>query len=228
MSCRVLIVEDEPGLVLMLRDRLQSEGYLVESAGDGESGLERATREPFDLIVLDVRLPGINGFDVCRDLRRRNVQTPVLMLTARDQLLDKVLGLKLGADDYLTKPFHMLELLARLEALRRRTPPSGPAPAEAYSFGDIQVDLRRAEVWRDSQNVELSAKEYQLLCYFIAHRGATLSRDELLDAVWGYDATPVTRTVDVHVSGLRKKVEANPERPRYILTIHGLGYKFAG
>jgi len=223
-----LLIEDEPGLVLTLSDRLASEGYLVESVRDGEQGLARAAEEAFDLVILDVMLPQKNGFDVCRDLRRRGVNTPILMLTARGQVVDKVIGLKLGADDYLTKPFEMMELLARVEALLRRLPHTPGPPMEAYQFGPVRVDFRRAEIEREGQKIELSAKEFQLLRYFIEHRGATLSRDELLNEVWGYDAMPATRTVDVHVAWLRQKLEPNTRHPQYILTVHGMGYKFIG
>jgi two-component system alkaline phosphatase synthesis response regulator PhoP len=226
MSKRILLVEDEPGLVMTLSDRLTSEGYSVESVRDGEMGLDRASAGGFDLILLDVMLPRKNGFDVCRDLRQRGVNTPVLMLTARGQLVDKVVGLKLGADDYLTKPFEMMELLARVEALLRRAP--AVISPDTYQFANIQVDFRRAEVVRDGTPLELSAKEFQLLRYFIEHREATLSRDELLNEVWGYDAMPTTRTVDVHVAWLRQKLEPNPKHPQLILTVHGLGYKFVG
>ncbi|MBO0722038.1 MAG: response regulator transcription factor [Blastocatellia bacterium] len=225
---RILLVEDEPGLVLTLSDRLENEGYDVASMRDGESGLARAAEEAFDLLILDVMLPGKNGFDVCRDLRRLGVNTPILMLTARGQVVDKVIGLKLGADDYLTKPFEMMELLARVEALLRRNPPAPGPLMEAYQFGPVRVDFRRAEIERDGQKIELSAKEFQLLRYFIEHRGATLSRDELLNEVWGYDAMPATRTVDVHVAWLRQKLEPNTRHPQYILTVHGMGYKFIG
>ena len=228
MSRRILLIEDEPGLVLTLSDRLASEGYLVESVRDGEQGLARAAEEAFDLVILDVMLPQKNGFDVCRDLRRRGVNTPILMLTARGQVVDKVIGLKLGADDYLTKPFEMMELLARVEALLRRLPHTPGPPMEAYQFGPVRVDFRRAEIEREGQKIELSAKEFQLLRYFIEHRGATLSRDELLNEVWGYDAMPATRTVDVHVAWLRQKLEPNTRHPQYILTVHGMGYKFIG
>jgi two-component system alkaline phosphatase synthesis response regulator PhoP len=226
MEPRILLVEDDPGLRLTLTHRLDSEGYKVETAADGEEGLAQAASGGFDLVILDVMLPKKSGFDVCRDLRQRGVGTPVLMLTARHQVVDRVVGLKLGADDYLAKPFEMAELLARVEArLRQR---DFGAPAAVHRFGPVAVDLRRAEVTRDGARVDLSAKEFQLLKYFIAHRGATLSRNELLDEVWGYDAMPTTRTVDVHVAWLRRKLEAQPKRPRLILTIHGLGYKFVG
>jgi two-component system, OmpR family, alkaline phosphatase synthesis response regulator PhoP len=224
---RILLVEDEPGLVMTLTDRFQREGYAIETAADGESGLQRAAREPFDLVLLDVMLPRMSGFDVCRDLRKRGVETPVIMLTARGQTVDKVVGLKLGADDYVTKPFEMAELLARVEAKLRR----GPAPAhplEGYAFGDLSVDFRKAEATKNGSPLELSAREFQLLRYFIEHRGATLTREELLNEVWGYNAMPSTRTVDVHVAWLRQKIEPNSRHPQFILTIHGLGYKFAG
>ena len=228
MNKRILLVEDEPGLILTLTDRLSSEGYQIESARDGDLGFERASNEPFDAIILDVMLPRRNGFDVCRDLRQRGVDAPILMLTARGQVVDRVVGLKLGADDYLTKPFEMIELLARVEALLRRAPTRQLPQSDTYRFGPVKVDFRRAEVERDGRMIELSAKEYQLLRYFIEHREATLSRDELLDEVWGYDATPTTRTVDVHVAWLRQKLEPNPRRPQFILTVHGMGYKFIG
>jgi len=224
---RVLLIEDEPGLVITLTDRLKSEGYVVASAADGPSGFERATREPWDVILLDVMLPGANGFDVCRDVRQRGITTPIIMLTARGQVVDKVLGLKLGADDYLTKPFDMMELMARIEVqLRRRT--AAAAGTTAYRFGAISVDFRKAEVTRDGQPLDFSAREFLLLKYFTEHRGATLSRDELLNEVWGYHSMPSTRTVDVHVAWVRQKIEPNPRHPQYLLTVHGLGYKFVG
>jgi two-component system, OmpR family, alkaline phosphatase synthesis response regulator PhoP len=224
---RLLLIEDEPGLVLTLRDRLTREGYELESCGDGESGLERAAREPFDLVLLDVMLPRLNGFDVLRELRKRRVEIPVIMLTAKGQVTDKVVGLKLGADDYITKPFEMVELLARIEAKLRRAPPI-VHPSEGYRFDDVRVDFRRAEVTKGGAPLELSAREFQLLKYFIEHRGATVTREELLNEVWGYNAMPSTRTVDVHVAWLRQKIEPNPRHPQYVLTVHGMGYKFAG
>ena len=225
---RILLVEDEPGLVLTLTDRLIDEGYLVETAADGDTGLERATSEHFDLIVLDLMLPRRNGFEVCRALRERDIMTPVIMLTARGHVADKVAGLKLGADDYVTKPFEMVELLARIEAHLRRLPSETPLSGTQYAFGPVHVDLRSAEVTRDGRVLDLSAREFRLLAYLIEHRGATVSRDELLTQVWGYNAMPSTRTVDVHVAWLRQKIEPNPRHPQYLLTIHGLGYKFVG
>jgi len=225
---RVLVVEDEAGLRLTLTDRLTSEGYVVETAPDGEIGFERASSGHFDLVVLDVMLPRLNGFDVCRALRQRDVMTPILMLTARGEIVDKVVGLKLGADDYLTKPFDASELLARVEALVRRRRAGAQPGGEVYRFGDVMVDFRRAEVRRGGAIVELSAREFKLLRHFIEHRGETLSRDALLSTVWGYSETPLTRTVDVHVAGLRQKLEPNLRSPEFILTVHGLGYKFVG
>lgn len=225
---RILLVEDEPSLVLTLSDRLTAEGYVVESAGDGESGISLAMSGSFDLILLDVMLPGKDGFEVCRELRQHGLEIPILMLTARGQVIDRVVGLRLGADDYLTKPFEMAELLARIEALFRRARGPATPPAGTYSFGDVRVDFRRAEAYRDGAAVSLSALEFKLLAYFIQNRGALLTRDELLDKVWGYDAMPVTRTVDVHVASLRQKLERNPSRPEFILTVHRRGYRFAG
>lgn len=225
---RVLLVEDEPGLRLTLSDRLASEGYTVETASDGDAGLTGAVSGAFDLIVLDVMLPLKNGFDVCREVRQRGVTTPILMLTARGQVVDKVVGLKLGADDYLTKPFETIELMARLEALLRRQPSGSQPGGDVYRFGEVSVDFRRMEVIRAGVPADLSAREFKLLKHFIAHRGATLSRETLLAEVWGYDETPLTRTVDVHVAGLRQKIESSPKSPEYIVTVHGLGYKFVG
>jgi two-component system alkaline phosphatase synthesis response regulator PhoP len=225
MQKRILLVEDEPGLRLTLTDRLSSEGYEVASAPDGEQGFEQACGESFDLLILDVMLPGRSGFDVCRDLRRRGIEVPVLMLTARGQVADRVEGLKIGADDYLTKPFEMAELLARVEARVRRGGRVLVGP-DSYRFGSVTVDFRKAQVERDGLPLELSAKEFRLLQYLIEHRDTTIGRDELLEAVWGYDSIPSTRTVDVHVAWLRKKVEPLPHQPRHILTVHGIGYKF--
>lgn len=225
---RILLVEDEPGLVLTLADRLASEGYAVETATDGEQGLAKASQGGFDLIILDVMLPRLSGFEVCRRLRQAGVETPILMLTARSQVVDKVVGLKTGADDYVTKPFDMMELLARIEALLRRVPVRSARPAESYRFGSVEVDFRRAEVLKDGRPVNLSAREFALLRYLVEHRGAAISREELLERVWGYEPGTTTRTVDVHIAWLRQKLEDNPKYPQFILTVRGLGYKFAG
>ena len=225
---RVLLVEDEPSLVVTLSDRLEAEGYEVEPVRDGISGLERALAGAFDVILLDVALPGRNGFDVCRELRQHGNAVPVLMLTARGEVTDRVVGLKLGADDYLVKPFEVVELLARIEALLRRSRAPERRSPDSYAFGDVRVDFRAAQAHRAGKPLSLSAMEYKLLRYFIEHREALLSRDELLDKVWGYDAMPTTRTVDVHVASLRQKIEANPAHPEHIRTVHRLGYRFVG
>ncbi len=224
MNENILLVEDEEALCLMLSDRLRAEGYVVDRARDGNEGLEKSTRLPFDLIVLDVMLPGKNGFDVCREIRQAGLITPILMLTARGQTAEKVVGLKLGADDYVTKPFDMLELMARIEALLRRAP-SKSAQENVQQIRAIRMDLRGTEVWREGKLVPLSAREFQLLRYFVEHAGETLSRDQLLRDVWGYSATTFTRTVDVHVASLRQKLEDDPKQPSLILTVPGFGYK---
>jgi two-component system alkaline phosphatase synthesis response regulator PhoP len=225
---RILLIEDEPGLCLTLSDRLQKEGYAVEIANDGESGFNRAVNQSYDLIILDLMLPKKSGYDVCRDLRQMGLIIPILMLTALHQTVDKVLGLKIGADDYLTKPFEMLELLARIEALLRRATGTFTSAPVVYQFGNVRVDFRKTEVLRNGEAVPVSAKEFQLLRYFIDHKGATLGREKLLQEVWGYSSVPYTRTVDVHIAWLRQKLEDDPKQPKWILTVHGLGYKFAG
>jgi two-component system alkaline phosphatase synthesis response regulator PhoP len=225
---KILLIEDEPALAATLQERLQGEGYSVEVAPDGEAGLERATRDYFDLIILDITLPGKSGLEVCRELRQQLITAPILMLSARSQTIDKVLGLKIGADDYVTKPFDMLELLARIEAHLRRASSGSGRPGAIYQFGPIRVDFRRAEVFRHGSPVALSTREFQLIKYFIEHRGATLSRKELLKEVWGYGGVPSTRTVDVHVFTLRRKLETDPSHPQFIQTIVGFGYKFLG
>jgi two-component system alkaline phosphatase synthesis response regulator PhoP len=228
MDERILLVEDEQALCMTLTDRLRNEGYETDCAQDGEQGYRRATEGAYDLIILDVMLPRRNGFDVCRDIRAAGLITPVLMLTARGQTADKVVGLKLGADDYLTKPFEMIELLARVEALLRRAPSRAPDAVTVYQVGPLFVDIRGTEVKLDSKPINLSAREFQLLRYFLEHRGATLSRNEILKQVWGYNAETFTRTVDVHVASLRQKLNDDPRQPQFILTVPGLGYKFVG
>jgi len=227
MRGNVLFVEDEQALQMTVGDRLRNEGFAVEYAANGDEGFEKATQLPFDLIILDVMLPKRDGFDVCRGIREAGLITPILMLTARGQTSDKVNGLKIGADDYVTKPFNMLELMARVEALMRRAP-IRPAVQTGglLDFGSIRVDLVGTEATRDGKPVNLSAREFQLLRYFIDHRGATLSRDDLLKQVWGYSADMFTRTVDVHVASLRQKLEDDPKQPKFILTVQGFGYKF--
>lgn len=226
MRHSILLVEDEQALRMTVGDRLRNDGYLVEYAANGDEAFEKATLLPFDLIILDIMLPRRDGFTVCRDIRRAGLITPVVMLTARGQTADKVNGLKIGADDYVTKPFDMQELMARVEALLRRAPSRPATQAGSVQFGTVRVDLRGTEVTRDGKPVNLSAREFQLLRYFLEHAGATVSRDELLKEVWGYSADTFTRTVDVHVASLRQKLESDPKTPKFILTVQGLGYKF--
>jgi two-component system alkaline phosphatase synthesis response regulator PhoP len=227
MNSHILLVEDEPGLVLTLSDRLRSEGYTVDALYDGTDAVERVTQIHPGLIILDVMLPGKGGFEVCQELRQRGFNTPILILTARTQMADKVKGLKIGADDYLTKPFEMPELLARVEALLRRGSRAGSDGPDFYDCGPLRIDMRRSEVFRDGSPAALSTKEFQLLRYLLEHRGRTVSREELLKEVWGYASAPSTRTVDVHVAWLRQKLENDPKQPKYIITVHGQGYKFA-
>jgi DNA-binding response OmpR family regulator len=224
---RILIVEDEPAMVAGLRDNFEYEGYDVISAADGAAGLERAIADDPDLVVLDVMMPRMSGLDVCKQLKTKRPSLPIIMLTARGQEIDKVVGLELGADDYVTKPFSIRELMARVKAVLRRVSPQAPA-AELYRFSDVEVNIRSNEVRRAGKLVDLSAKEFALLAYFVSNPAETLSRDRLLDAVWGYENYPNTRTVDTHIVHLRQKLEPNPEEPRFILTVHGSGYKFVG
>lgn len=228
---RILLIEDEPGLVVTLTDRLQDDGYTVHSAPDGVRGEKLAREGTWDMIILDIMLPHKGGLEVCRDLRGDGIVTPILMLTARGEIHDKVVGLKLGADDYLTKPFEMIELLARIESLLRRPAlvPTVPIRLTHYRFGRVDVDFRTMIVRRANKTpIELSAREFQLLKYLIEHRGEVLSREVILNGVWGYDAMPNTRTIDTHVTWLRQKVEENPKHPQFIVTVYGVGYRFAG
>jgi two-component system, OmpR family, alkaline phosphatase synthesis response regulator PhoP len=227
MNSRILLIEDEPGLVLTLSDLLAAEGYTVDTATDGPAGLKRATGEPFDLIILDVMLPGKNGFDVCREIRQQGRDLAILMLTAKTQVIDRVVGLKLGADDYLTKPFDPSELLARVEALLRRVHKQKLTPVVRFQFGNVQIDFDKAEVMKETAQISLAGKELQLLRYLIDHRGKVISRDELLQNVWEYQPDVSTRTVDVHIAWLRQKLEDNPQFPKYILTVRGSGYRFS-
>lgn len=224
---KILIVEDEANMVAGLRDNFEYEGYQVITAADGVEGLERALADSPDLVVLDVMMPRMSGLDVCKQLKARRPSIPIIMLTARGQEVDKVVGLELGADDYVTKPFSIRELLARVKAVLRRAH-TLPAEQESVSFGDVEVDLRTHQVRRGGKSVEFSSKEFELLRYFLCHRAETLSRDRLLDEVWGYEHYPTTRTVDTFIVRLRQKLEPNPEEPRFILTVHGVGYKFVG
>jgi DNA-binding response OmpR family regulator len=224
---KILIVEDEPNMVAGLRDNFEFEGHQVITAGDGVAGLERAIAESPDLVILDVMMPRMSGLDVCKQLKSKRPSIPIIMLTARGQEVDKVVGLELGADDYVTKPFSIRELLARVKAVLRRSR-TAPKTDEKYSFGEVEVNLRSCQVSRRGRALEFSSKEFELLKYFLIHPGETLSRDRLLEDVWGYDRFPTTRTVDAHIVRLRQKVEPKPEEPRFILTVHGTGYKFVG
>jgi DNA-binding response OmpR family regulator len=226
---RILVIEDEPQMLLGLRDNLELEGYEVQTAADGDEGLQKATTFQPDLVILDVMLPRKNGFDVCRELRARSIATPVVMLTARNQETDKVLGLELGADDYVTKPFSITELLARVRAVLRR---SGSRPAagasDTYRIGDLEIDFRIHQARRGKQRVEFTAREFELLRYFVTHIGQVVTREQILNEVWGYEEFPTTRTIDNFVAKLRQKIEKSPHAPEHILTIHGSGYKFVG
>lgn len=230
MKRRLLLVEDEPGLVVTLGDRLRSAGYEVAIARTGPDGLARARAEPLDLILLDILLPGTSGLEVCRELRRSGVDIPILMLTALGDVVDRVVGLRVGADDYLPKPFAMAELLARIEALLWRS--GGGATVEGaardpFRFGDVEVRFREARVLRAGHPVHLTHRTFELLRVLIERRGEALSRDQLLDAAWGRDATPSARTVDVHVAWLRQRIEPDPKVPRYLETVRGVGYRFS-
>jgi DNA-binding response OmpR family regulator len=224
---KILIVEDEPNMVAGLRDNFEFEGYQVISAPDGVAGLERALSESPDLVILDVMMPRMSGLDVCKQLKTRKPSIPIIMLTARGQEVDKVVGLELGADDYVTKPFSIRELLARVKAVLRRAR-GVPKEQDKFAFGEVEVNLRSCQVSRKGQALDFSAKEFELLKFFLHHPGETLSRDRLLEEVWGYNRFPTTRTVDAHIVRLRQKVEPKPDDPRFILTVHGTGYKFVG
>ena len=226
----VLVVEDDKAMSVALCDGLASEGFQVACAANGEDGFSLATERKPDVIILDVMLPRLNGLDLCRKLRADGNDVPIIMLTARGQEADRVLGLKLGADDYITKPFSFLELVARIEAVLRRSSAPGQAPVDMqdHQFGDVRIDFRHHEATKNGRPMVLSPREFMLMAYLVAHRGAVITREQLLDAVWGYDNMPFTRTVDTHVAKLRKKIEDDPANPRYLITLHRLGYKFLG
>ena len=227
MILRILLIEDEPGLVLTVSDLLSTEGYEVESAGDGETGLSKALNGKFDLVILDIMLPRKTGFDVCRELRQKGIDVAILMLTAKTQVVDRVVGLKLGADDYLTKPFDPAELLARVEALLRRVQKENRIPVQSFQFGDIEIAFERAVLLKAGQPVTLASKEMQLLRYLVDNRGRVVPREELLQNVWEYSSDVSSRTIDVHVAWLRQKLEDNPQNPKHIHTIRGKGYRFS-
>lgn len=224
---KILIVEDEPNMVAGLRDNFEFEGYEVLSAADGSEGLARALADSPDLVLLDVMMPKMSGLEVCKQLKAKRPSIPIIMLTARGQEVDKVVGLELGADDYVTKPFSIRELMARVKAVLRRSH-TLPKEEDKYAFGDAEVDLKRCRVTRAGKEIEISGTEFELLKYFVCHAGEILSRDRLLEDVWGYDRYPTTRTVDAHLVRLRQKLEPNPEQPRFFLTVHGTGYRFVG
>jgi|SRR5579871_2773703 len=226
MNESILLVEDEKALQTTLGDRLRTEGYVVDTASDGLEALDKATNLPFDLIILDLMLPRRSGLDVCRDVRGAGMAIPILILTVRNDTVDKVVGLKLGADDYVTKPFEAAELLARIEVLLRRVPIH--VGHGCFGFGNIRIDARQGEVTRNGEPVYLTAREFQLLRYLMERAGKTVPRNELLRSVWGYDAETLTRTVDTHIASLRQKLEVRPKQPEFILTVSGVGYKFVG
>jgi DNA-binding response OmpR family regulator len=221
---RILIVDDEPEMLRGLEDNLQFEGYQTVTADDGKKGLAMALSEAPDLILLDVMMPGMSGWDLCRELRQRGLDVPVIMLTARGEEVDRVLGLELGADDYVTKPFSLRELMARIRAVLRR--PGPRQKFEEFAFGSVRVHLRARQAFKEGREVRLTRKEFDLLRYLVEHPGEVITRDRLLDEVWGYERFPTTRTVDTHVLRLRQKFEDDPERPAHILTAHGQGYRF--
>ena len=219
----ILVVEDERAILEGLRDNLEFEGYKVLTASDGETGLKIARDQHPDLILLDLMLPRVSGYEVCRRLRAANITIPILILTARGEEMDRVLGLDLGADDYVTKPFSIRELAARIRALLRRTKPEHGAPLEVR-FGDVHVDFERYEVFKNGASVDLTRKEFAVMRLLAARPGLAVTRDDLLEQVWGYDARQSTRTVDNHIAALRSKLEATGE-PKHLITIHGVGYK---
>ena len=221
----ILLIEDEPGLVMTITDLLTADGHRVESVSDGDAGLARATQEKFALIILDVMLPKKTGFEVCRQLRQAGIDTAILMLTAKTKVVDRVVGLKLGADDYLTKPFDPAELLARVEALLRRVNKENLVNVRSFRFGDVEIDFERAEVHRAGRPLALAAKELQLLRYLVNHRDRVVPREEILQQVWEYGSEVSSRTIDVHIAWLRQKLD-NPQNPKFIQTVRGKGYRF--
>ncbi len=225
---KVLVVEDDEAMAVALRDGFTYEGHDVTLARDGEEGLRLAREDGPEIMILDVMLPKMTGLEVCKLLRGEGSNLPIIMLTARGQEIDKVLGLKLGADDYVTKPFSFMELMARVEAVLRRSKPGGGCQSAIHEFGDLTVNLECHEASKAGEAIALTPREFRLLGFFLAHPGEVVSREELLDAVWGYDTIPFTRTVDTHIAKLRKKIEDDPSDPQHIITVHRLGYKFVG
>jgi DNA-binding response OmpR family regulator len=226
-DARILIIEDEPDLLRGLALNLKAEGYNVLTASRGDAGVEQALREHPELILLDIMLPGMNGLDVCRELRRKGFNAPIIMLTARAEEMDRVVGLEIGADDYVTKPFGLRELLARIRVRLRRHAPVAEGGAK-LRFGAVEVDFEKHIALRQGRRIDLTAKEFEVLRLLARHRGEIVTRDRLLEEVWGYESYPTTRTVDNHILRLRQKLEEDPSNPRYILSVYGEGYKFVG
>ncbi len=222
---KILIIEDDPALLTGLSESLTNEQYSVTKAEEGQKGYTLASQNDFDLILLDLILPLKDGFEVCRDLRKEGKNTPIIMLTSKNEEIDKVLGLEMGADDYMTKPFSLKELLARIKALLRRAQPA-ESGVEKYSFGNVTMNFKKMEIEKNGNPVKLSATEYKILKYFVEHEGEVITRDKFLDDVWGYDAFPTTRTVDNYILSIRKKIEDDPASPEHIVTVHTAGYKF--
>jgi DNA-binding response OmpR family regulator len=228
MKEKILIIEDEEDLVKGLKLNLADEGYEVDWAADGVEGLRKALEERPHLIILDIMLPKMNGLDICRELRKKNISIPIIMLTAKGEEIDKVLGLEIGADDYMTKPFSIRELLARIKAHLRREKREKKTTPEVYSFGDVEIDFTHFKVKRKDKELDLTSLEIDILKYFIAHREEVVTREALLDKIWGYEKYPTTRTIDNHILKLRKKIEGDPSHPKYILSVYGEGYRFVG
>ena len=228
MEEKILIIEDEEDLVKGLKLNLADEGYKVDWASNGEEGLRKAMEETPDLIILDIMLPKKNGLDVCRELRQKNIFIPIIMLTAKGEEIDKVVGLEIGADDYMTKPFSIRELLARIKAHLRREKREAKTIPEVYCFGDVEIDFTHFKVKHKDKQLDLTSLEVEILKYFIAHQGEVITREALLDKIWGYEKYPTTRTIDNHILKLRKKIETDPSNPKYILSIYGEGYRFMG
>jgi DNA-binding response OmpR family regulator len=226
---RILVIEDDRDIVELVRYNLEKDGYQVATATDGAIGMAQVKKSPPDLLVLDLMLPKLSGLEICKEVRRDAAlnRLPILILTARGEEADRVVGLELGADDYVTKPFSIRELLARVKAVLRRSQ-TLPKEQDRYTFGDVEVNLRSYRVMRGGHSVEFSSKEFELLKHFLCHSGETLSRDRLLEEVWGYDNFPTTRTVDAHIVRLRQKLEPVPDQPQFFLTVHGVGYRFVG
>lgn len=220
---KILIVEDEPNMRMGLKDNLEFEGYRVETAVDGEAGLSLIMNNLFDLVILDVMMPKISGFDVCKSVREKGIKTPIILLTAKGEEIDKIVGLELGADDYITKPFSLRELLARIKAILRRVE-SPTVQASVVHIGKLEINFSTYNAYEEGTNIPMSHKEFELLKYLVERKNQTVSRDDILKNVWQQEAT-TTRTIDNFVVKLRQKIEVNPNEPKIILTVHGIGYK---